>query len=145
VNIDLNDIVKFETEKVKKAIADLEQRIVQLDRERSLVLDKANLLRRLLKINESANGNQPSTSASKLVSQRKPPKFEGMTIKDAAIAVLKEQGGKAHGKVILDALVAGGVEFTGNTPMSSLTATLIRAGDTFERAEGEKNTWRLRN
>lgn len=145
MNIDFNDIIKFEPEKVKKAISELDRRIGEIDRERSIVVEKVNLLRRLLKMNESSNDNQPAKVNPDATHQKKPLRFQEMTIKDAAVLVLEEQGGKAHGKVILDALIAGGVRFSGSTPMSSLTATLIRSADNFERAPGERNTWRLKN
>jgi hypothetical protein len=68
-------------------------------------------------------------------------RFVGMTVSNAAAAMLSESGRPMHAKEILKELEAGGVVIRSRTPINTLVSALSRAKDRFERTG--PNTFRL--
>jgi hypothetical protein len=65
------------------------------------------------------------------------------TIADVAVQVLKQEGGRMHGKRILEAVKAKGLMKTAKYPMTQLTNSLRRDGRV-QKDGRARNTWRLR-
>lgn len=139
-------LVQFDPDQLRKAIRTCEQEADVLSRQREEVLAVASLYRQLLRTHgfegvEAITSTipAPTGNAHSISPDRR---FRKMRIADAAVIVLSENGGRLHGKKIIKALEAGGLNPGGKYPMSTLS-TAMRRDTRIEKEPRERNTWRL--
>jgi hypothetical protein len=143
-------LVKFDPQQVEAAIAHCEREVRRLDAERQRFLLLAATYRQLLQLEQMGSiktrvpGAKHPTLPSVQPEQTLPlaARFKGMTIAEAAFAVLSQAEGKPmHASAILKAMAEGGRPITSKQASSSLQGTLSN-DDRFKHT-GEPNTWRL--
>src|SRR5262245_6090512 len=109
--------VRFNPKELRKAVLDCEAEARRLDAEKQRVLLLASTYRQLIQLQESEPSKVRVTTVETVeaeASESQPKRtlstrFEGMTIGEAAYAVLLENRGKAmHAREILEAMREGG-------------------------------------
>jgi hypothetical protein len=131
-------LVTFDPEELREAITKCMAQAREFEDKKIRALTLADTYRKLLILHdEDAPGMIRAPVAAE--SQR----FEGMTMAEAAHAVLAETPSHAmHGRSILETLAKGGRPVNAAQAMSSLQNAMTR-DPRFERVRGKPNFWRL--
>lgn len=144
------DVVKFDPEQVKRVILHWEKKARDLDKERERALQLSQTYRQLLRLHghEEPEFGPVSTIASPVIqvgvtSAMIAEPDQAPTIADAAVETLRQNGGRMHGKKILEAVQSKGLMKTAKFPMTQLTNSLRRDGR-IQKDGRARNTWRLR-
>ncbi|MBA2632199.1 MAG: hypothetical protein H0U86_04255 [Chloroflexi bacterium] len=132
-------LVEFDLHELRHAIQQNRKRAEELQKQVERCLTLAHLYDELLRVHGVSNGD-----IDELPVIARSNRFEGMTVAEAALIVLRDASGKLSGREIMEKLAQGGREVGGKQPMGTL-ATLMKRDDRIERVPGETNMWRLSN
>ncbi|HWU38263.1 MAG TPA: hypothetical protein VN203_11515 [Candidatus Acidoferrum sp.] len=138
-------LVKFDRNELRSAILKCEQATETLLKQRTEIVELASLYRQLLKVHghETDPGPPPASPTKEEPGKAQARHFGGMKIADAAVLAIREAGGQMHGKRIVQALMAGGLQFGGKNAMDVLRSAMAR-DERIEKDSAEENTWRLK-